>query len=106
MPTNEELEELGHNCKLEWTKYKSVRGYMLTSKKNGKKLFLPASGCRNETSLNYAGENGYCWSSTPLEEFDNGTIGLGFSSGPPASWICPAPQDIVHTSGAGFFNGC
>ena len=51
MPTNDEWQELIDNCTWEWTTLNDVNGYMLTSKKNGNTLFLPAVGYRVEGVL-------------------------------------------------------
>ena len=39
-----------------------VEGRMITSKSNGNSIFLPAAGCRFDTSLDLAGSSGYFWS--------------------------------------------
>ena len=47
MPTLEELEELINNCDWKWTKFNGIRGYRVTSKKDGymeRSIFLPAAG--------------------------------------------------------------
>jgi hypothetical protein len=41
-----------------------VNGYKVTSKKNGNSIFLPAAGCRYDSSLYGAGSTGYYWSSS------------------------------------------
>lgn len=46
LPTAEQCEELLENTTVSYTTYNGVVGCWLTSKKNGKKIFLPASGCR------------------------------------------------------------
>jgi hypothetical protein len=45
-----------------------VNGYKVTSKKNGNSIFLPAAGCRYDSSLPNAGSGGYYWSSSLLTD--------------------------------------
>ncbi|MBR5532412.1 MAG: hypothetical protein IKU59_03795 [Bacteroidales bacterium] len=65
LPTKEEFEELINCCTWEWTKQNGVDGYKVTSRYNGKSIFLPAAGIRYDSSLNNAGSFGYYWSSSP-----------------------------------------
>ncbi len=67
MPTKAECQELVDNCTWTWTTQGGHNGYRVTSKKNGNSIFLPAAGRRDGSSLDYRGECGYYWSSTPLE---------------------------------------
>lgn len=48
--------------------YKGVHGIMLTSKLNGKSIFLPAAGYRNSTDLKQAGARGYYLSKTNVKD--------------------------------------
>jgi hypothetical protein len=64
MPTRAEQDELRENCTWTWTTQNGVNGYKVTSKKNGNSIFLPAAGCRYDSSLGYAGSYGYYWSSS------------------------------------------
>ena len=67
MPTTEEQQELIDNCTWTWTTQNGVRGYKVTSKKSGytnKSIFLPAAGCRYESSLHGAGDRVNYWSSS------------------------------------------
>lgn len=72
MPTNTDFEDLLNtsNCDKEWVaNYLSsgVSGYLFTSKKTGytsQKVFLPAAGSRDGTSLDDAGSYGFYWSSS------------------------------------------
>ena len=64
MPTKAEQDELRNNCTWTWTTQKGVKGYMVTSKKNSKSIFLPAAGSRYVSSLLNAGSYGYYWSSS------------------------------------------
>lgn len=63
MPTQEEFNELLNNCTWTWTTQGGNNGCKVTGS-NGKSIFLPAAGLRNGSSLKYAGECGYYWSST------------------------------------------
>lgn len=44
-----------------------------------KRIFLPAAGYRNDTSLNNAGSNGNYWSATPNSNSNN-AYNLNFNS--------------------------
>ena len=71
MPTYSEQEELLNNCTWTWTTQNGVNGYNVKGP-NGNSIFLPAAGGRFGSSLNYAGSDGYYWSSTPLDDDDDG----------------------------------
>jgi len=64
-PSKEQFEELKKNCTVMWTTRNSVNGEQITSKSNGKSIFLPAAGCVGEFPL-LAGSFGEYWSCTPL----------------------------------------
>ena len=64
MPTKAEQDELREQCTWTLTTQKGVNGYMVTSKKNGKSIFLPAAGYRGGSSLSFAGSHGFYWSSS------------------------------------------
>ena len=69
MPTLTEIRELIGNCTWTWTSMttsskSSINGYKITSKENGNSIFLPASGCRNGSLLNYYDTYGDYWSSS------------------------------------------
>ena len=64
MPTEAEWTELCDNCTWTWTTQNGVKGYKVTSKKNGNSIFLPAAGAREGTSLFGKGFYGYYFSST------------------------------------------
>lgn len=64
MPSADEFQELFDNCTSIWTTMGGVHGRLLTSNVNGNKLFFPAAGSYDGTSLNNRGSGGYNWSST------------------------------------------
>lgn len=67
MPTKEDFEELKTNCTWTWIQYNnSVYGYKVEGS-NGNKIFLPAAGYRNGTSLDGGGSDGRYWSATLSE---------------------------------------
>ena len=82
MPTEAEFEELldEDNCTWEWTTQDGHSGYKVTSKKTGNRIFLPAVGWRDGTSLRNAGEDGFYWSSTPSGSNTRNAVGLDFFS--------------------------
>ena len=63
MPTYTEWNDLKTKCTWEWTTQNGVNGYKVTGP-NGKSIFLPAAGCRNDSSITNAGSYGYYWSSS------------------------------------------
>jgi hypothetical protein len=63
MPTFDELTELREKCTWTWTTQNGVKGHKVTSKTNGRSIFLPAAGYRGNSSLYDAGSRGYYWSS-------------------------------------------
>ena len=80
MPTKEQFEEL-----LKYTENKPIKNYKniiglngleLTSKINGNKLFLPASGCDGH---NWQGHFGGFWSRTEEPQFKKGAYSLIFN---------------------------
>ena len=77
MPSSNEFQELIENCTTVWTTHNGVNGYLFTSNLNGNKLFFPAAGFYNGTSLNLHGSIGSYWSST----FNSATLArvLNFS---------------------------
>ena len=87
MPTDEEWTELRTQCTWTWTWIiqNGAKGYLVTSKKNGNSIFLPASGCRGYSADLYAaGLYGSYWSSSlwlgaselaRSVSFDSGDVG-------------------------------
>ena len=80
MPTKAEFEELYNNTTVTWTQQNGVYGRLFTAS-NGNSLFLPAAGYRDGSSLNYAGSDGYYWSSSLYTDSPNGAWLLEFDSG-------------------------
>ncbi len=76
MPTKEQFDELQAECSWQWTE----GGYLLTSKKNSKTLFLPAAGARLFSSLDDVGYYGGYWSRTLHSGGTYGAYSLYFSS--------------------------
>ena len=66
MPTENQMKELMDNCTYKWTTQNGVKGGKVTGRKGGT-LFLPASGCRDDSSgsLQIVGGYGYFWSASP-----------------------------------------
>ena len=64
MPAQEEWEELMKQCKWTWTTQKGVKGYLVTSIKNGNSIFLPAAGHKIQDETSGAGALGFYWSNT------------------------------------------
>ncbi len=69
MPTKEEFDELRNNCTWTWITQNNVKGYKVTSKKNGNSIFLPAAGYCLGRGTNGEGLRGYYSSSTPHEDY-------------------------------------
>lgn len=78
-PTKEQLAELYDTslCTWTWIKMNGTNGYMVTSKKNGKSIFLPAAGYIGDKAIE-VDEDGYYWSSTLGDE---GAFIIGFEYG-------------------------
>ena len=64
IPTKAEQDELRENCTWKRTTQDGVKGYKVTSKINGKSIFLPAAGSRFGSSLLSVGSYGVYWSSS------------------------------------------
>ncbi len=63
IPTRSEWVELFNGCTWTWTSRDGNSGYLLTSKKNGKSIFLPAAGSYFMSSLSQVDSVGQYWSS-------------------------------------------
>ena len=73
MPTDEEWTELRTKCAWTWkTNYNGtgINGRLVTAP-NGNSIFLPAAGCRYDTSLGGAGIIGDYWSSSLYTGYPN-----------------------------------
>jgi hypothetical protein len=81
MPSLDQIEELcnSDNTTTEWTTLNGVNGRLITSKANGKSLFLPAAGVRGSSSLALADSHGFYWSRS-LSEDPTGAFILHFKS--------------------------
>ena len=64
IPTNAEYKELVDNCTLKEATLNNVKGIRLTSKKNGKSIFLPYTGSYYDSSTPESGTATYYWTST------------------------------------------
>lgn len=72
LPTKEQWEELKKYCTWEW----NGNGYNISGD-GGKFIVLPAAGCGSgSSSVNYAGESGFYWSSTPSGSEEAWELGL------------------------------
>ena len=80
MPTKAEQDELREKCTWTWTTQNGVKGYKVTSKINGRSIFLPAAGCRIGSSLYCADSEGYYWSSSLYLESVNYAYFVSFTS--------------------------
>lgn len=63
MPSEEQFEELinSNYTTAKWTKQNGVKGYRITSMKNGNSIFLPAAGYRSPSSLSGGSGPGAGW---------------------------------------------
>lgn len=64
MPTYSEFGELIDNCTSVWTTMNGVHGRKLTSKINGRHIFLPGGGMGYDTGIFYEDAYGLYWTST------------------------------------------
>ena len=73
MPNDYDFRELinTHNTETEKVTQNGVIGLKITSKSNGKSIFLPLAGFINGSTLNAAGTIAYYWSS---ETYDEGSV--------------------------------
>lgn len=69
MPTLQELEELSVECEWKVATYGGRKGFIVTSKKNGNSLFLPAAGYKMDKEYNWRGRTGDYWTSSLDEKF-------------------------------------
>jgi hypothetical protein len=80
MPTHDEWTELRQKCTWTWTTQNGVKGFKVTSKTNGRSIFLPAAGFCDGSSLYFAGSRGYYWSSSLITFYQGGAMYVYFSS--------------------------
>ena len=85
IPTSNEVAELYKNC--DWTC--EDQGYRVTSKINGRSIFLAAGGCMTGTSIFKAGEHGYYWTSNYLEAEPSMVHVLYFNNQGYKDYTCP-----------------
>lgn len=74
MPTHAEWIELIDSCTWNWTTFNGVNGYMVTSKKNGNSIFLPAV-----SGLGQVVTSGEYWSSSLYTVKPNHACGVLFN---------------------------
>lgn len=79
MPSRAQCQELIDNTTSVWTTQNGVNGRKFTGP-NGGTIFLPAAGSRWDDELDYAGSDGYYWSSTLDESYPFYAYELYFSS--------------------------
>lgn len=89
MASNEQFDELisKNNTTITWTTENGVYGSKITSKSNGKHIFLPAAGLRRGTELHNAGSCGEWWLPSMVNDY-------GF-------WVCLMTSDRSGTIGRG-----
>jgi len=82
MPSIDQCSELinGRYTTTEWTTVNGINGRKITSKTNGNSIFLPAAGCRYDTSLCNAGSDGFYWSRSLDTSHSSGGRNLSFNS--------------------------
>ena len=80
MPTYDQWLELKQNTTLYWTAQNGVNGMLFTAS-NGNSLFLPADGLRWDNEFQYAGNDGYFWSSSLRSIDQNYAMGFHIDSG-------------------------
>ena len=82
MPTVAQLQELINPSytTTEWTKRNGVNGYKITSKSNGKSIFLPAAGYAQSTGIIEIEEAGLYWPCELYGSTSYQTLCLGFGS--------------------------
>lgn len=66
IPSREDYQELIDNCEQEWVTIDERNGVMMTSRINGRKIFLPANGERASMNHNQANATVYLWTSAWL----------------------------------------
>lgn len=66
IPTSAQMDELQNKeyCEWTWTLLNGVKGYIITSKLNGKSIFLPACGVFYSNEQQHMNTDGHYWLST------------------------------------------
>lgn len=54
IPTLEQYKELIENCNWEWSPQDGIKGYKVTSKKNGNSIFLPAAETYDTVTMSWS----------------------------------------------------
>ena len=78
MPTENEISELISCCEWESTQVNGVYGSNVTGP-NGNSIFLPRAGLCHDSPLDFVGEVGLYWSSTPYKIYNEDAYRLHFS---------------------------
>ena len=80
IPTVKEFQELLDNCTWTWGKLNGVYGHKMTSKKNGRSIFLPEAGCHHTIYPYHQNNLGNYWSSSLDEDNPSNAnyLNLGF----------------------------
>lgn len=63
IPSRADYQELIDNCESEWVTIDETNGVMMTSRINGRKIFLPANGERASLNHNLINERLFLWTS-------------------------------------------
>ncbi len=86
MPSWEQIKELinASNTTVVWTTKNGISGRLITSKKNGNSIFLPAAGYRGGDGDNFTGEGlyGFYWYRSLSSSDSNNALILLFGSNP------------------------
>lgn len=68
IPSMDDFLELIDNCELEWVTIDETNGAMMTSRINGRKIFLPANGYREFALHNRINDRLYLWTSVLVSD--------------------------------------
>ena len=80
MPTDAVWTELRTKCTWTYTTQKGVKGYKVTSNRNGNSIFLPAAGHRVNSNIYYENNYGYYWSSSLYANLPENGVTIDFTS--------------------------
>ena len=92
MPSKEQQDELRLECIWQWTQLNGVNGCLVTSKHNGKSLFLPAAGWCVDNGLNEATSGGNYWSRTLIDSDPRNAYDITFHTNL-VNWDFYCPRD-------------